>query len=91
MREDPAPISLDVLEETEIQLPGDCAVVPYIDEDDGDITLSSMDLRSVRSTFAQNPRAGTLEKAWFKHLYTVVFEEGEELQEMLVTHSGFFS
>jgi len=79
VREDPPPLSLDVLEETAIQLPGDCAVVPYIDEDAGDNTLSSMDLRSVRSTFAQNHRAGTLEKAWFKHLYTVVFEEGREL------------
>ena len=79
MRGDPSPLSLDVLEEITIQLPGDCAVVPYIDEDAGDIALSSMDLRSVRLSFAQNHRAGTLEKAWFKHLYTVVFEEGEEL------------
>ena len=44
MREDPPPLSLDV--------PGDCAVVPYIDEYAGDITLSPMDVRSVRPTFA---------------------------------------
>ena len=55
MREDPPPLSLDVLEETAIQVPDDCAVVPYIDEDAGEITLSSVDVRSVRSPFAQNP------------------------------------
>ena len=91
MREDPTPLSLDVTEKTAIQLPGDCAVVPYIDEYAGDITLSPMGVRSVRSIFAQNPRSGTLEKAWFKYVYTVVFEEGGELQEMPVTHSVFFS
>jgi len=55
MRENHPPLSLDVLEETAIQVPDDCAVVPYIDEDAGEITLSSVDVRSVRSPFAQNP------------------------------------
>ena len=67
------------------------AVVRYIDEYADDITLSSMDVRSVRPTVAENPRAGTPEEAWPKHLYTVVFEEVGELQEMPVTYSGFFS
>ena len=44
MREDPTPLSLDVTEKTAIQLPGDCAVVPYIDEYAGDITLSPVDV-----------------------------------------------
>ena len=57
----------------------------------GDITLPSMGVRSVRPTVAENPRAGTPEEAWFKHLYTVVFEEGRDLQQMPVTYSGFFS
>ena len=65
--------------------------MPYIDEYAGDITLSSMGVRSVRPTVAENPRAGTPEEAWLKHLYTVVFEEVGELQEMPVTYSGFFS
>ena len=55
MREDPPPLSLDVPEETATQLPGDRAVVPYIDEDAGEITLSSIDVRSVRLPRAQNP------------------------------------
>ena len=55
MGEDPPPLSLDVPEETTIQLPDDCAVVPYIDEYAGDITLSSLDVRSVRPTFTENP------------------------------------
>ena len=59
MGEDPPPLSLDVPEETTIQLADDCAVVPYIDEYASDITPSSMDVRSVRPTFAENPRAGT--------------------------------
>ena len=88
MGEDPPPLSLDVPEETTIQLPDDCAVVPYIDEYAGDITLSSMDVRSVSPTFAENPRGGKPEEAWLKHLYTVVFEEGGELQEMPVTYSA---
>ena len=65
--------------------------MPYIDEYAGDITLSPVDVRSVRSIFAQNPRLGTPEQASFRHLYTVVFGEGGELQEMPVTHSVFFS
>ena len=91
MGEDPPPLSLDVPEETTIQLPDDCAVVPYIDEYAGDITLSSLDVRSVRPTFADNFRAGTPEEAWLKHLYIVVFQEGGELQEMPVIYSGVFS
>ena len=67
-REDSQPLSLEVPGKNAIQLPGNCAVVPNIDEYAGDITLSSVDVRSVRSSFAQNPRAGTFEKAWFKIL-----------------------
>ena len=66
MGEDPPPLSLDVPEETTVQLPDDYAVVPYIDEYAGDITLSSLDVRSVRPTFAENPRGGTPEEAWLK-------------------------
>ena len=44
MRENPPPLSLDV--------PSDCAIVPYIDEYADDITLSPMDVRSVSPTFA---------------------------------------
>ena len=62
-REDSPSLSLEVPGGNAIQFPGNCAVVPNIDEYAGDITLSSVDVRSVRSTFAQNPRAGTLEKA----------------------------
>ena len=94
VREDPTPLSLDVTKKKKknaVQLPGNCAVVPYIDEYAGDITLSPVDVRSVRSIFAQNPLLGTPEQASFKHLYTVVFGEGGELQEMPVTHSVFFS
>lgn len=63
MREDPPLLRLDVPGENAIQLPADCAVVPYIDEYAGDITLSSVDVRSVGPTFAQNPRSGTREQA----------------------------
>ena len=42
MGEDPPSLSLYDPEETPIQLPGDYAVVPCIDEYAGDITLSSI-------------------------------------------------
>lgn len=60
---DPAFFSLDDPEETTIRLPGDYAIVQYIDEY-GDITLSSVDVSSVRPTFVENPRAWTPGEAW---------------------------
>ena len=68
MGEDPASLSLDDPEETTIQRPGDYAIVQYIDEYDGDITLSSVDVSSVRPTFAEKPRAWTPGEAWLKHM-----------------------
>ena len=83
-------LSLDVPEEYPIQLPDDYAVVHYIDEHAGDVTLSPTE-KSASPNFTEIPRSGTPEEAWLKHTHTVLFEEDEELQEMPVTYSGFFS
>ena len=87
----PPPLTLDVVEGTTIKLPDDFAIVPYIDEYAGDITLSSIPDETARPAFAEYLRAGLPEEAWLNHLHKVMKEEDGKLQETPVTYSGFLS
>ena len=57
---DHSPLTLDAPEGATIQLPDDFAIVPYIDEYDGEITLSSIPNGTARPAFADNPQARVL-------------------------------
>ena len=86
------PLTMDVPKgSTVIKLPDDFAIVPYIDEYAGAITLSSIPNETGMPAFTKNPRTGVAEEAWLKHLHNVITEKDEKLQEMPVTYSGFFS
>ena len=87
----PPPFRLDAPEDATVNLPGDFAIVPYIDEYAGEITLSTMPDGSAVPTFTKNPRAGVPEDAWLNHVHNVTTQMNGKLQEMPVTFSGFHS
>ena len=88
---DPPPLTLDAPEGAIIKLPDDFAIVPYIDEYAGEITLSSVPTGTARPSFAENLRAGVPDEAWLNHLHKVVTEKNVKLQETPVTYSRFLS
>ncbi|XP_014665303.1 PREDICTED: uncharacterized protein LOC106807485 [Priapulus caudatus] len=88
---DRPPLTLDAPVGATIHLPDDFAIVPYIDEHAGDITLSSILEGTARPAFAENLRAGEPDEAWLSHVHKVMTEKDSKLQETPVTYSGFLS
>ena len=90
MDDDSPPLSLDIPEDTSIQHLEDYALVPYIDEFAGDITLPAIRIGTsklpVAECLTQSP-----DEAWLVHVHKVLIEHGEQLQEKPLTYAGFFS
>ena len=91
MGEDPPPLKLDLPEGAPIQLPDYYAIVPYIDEYAGDVTLPSIPHGQGRPVFGDSLDTGVPEEAWLQHVCQVVLGNATELSTTPVTYFGFFS
>ena len=91
MGEDPWPLSLDHTNEFCLQLPADFADVPYVDEFAGDINLPVAENREISQEVGVSLKTKYPEITWINHIYTVSIEKNGELQERLMTYSGFIS
>ena len=87
----PPALRLDAPENATVHIPEDFAIVPYVDEYAGEITLSTMPDGSALPTFTTNPRAGVPDDSWLNHVHNVTTQKNGKLQEMPVTYSGFHS
>ncbi len=87
--ENPPPLCLDNLDQTEIKIPSEFATVPYADEYAGDIKISASEHQVPRPRF--DLETGAPEQAWLDHIYAVSIENEGVLQEKPVTYSGYFS
>ena len=91
MGEDPPPLKLDLPEGAPIQLPDYYAILSFIDEYAGDVTLPSIPHGQGRPVFGDNLDTGIPEEAWPQHVSQVVLGNATKLPTTPVTYSGFFS
>ena len=90
---DPPTLTLDVPEDTLIELPDEFAVVPFIEDLGGDISFSFIPKGSGRP--AKIEHVDVDEEAWLAHVCSISrkdkVEDKWQLEEVPVTFAGFFS
>lgn len=90
---DPLPLTLDVSEDTPIELADEFVVVPFVEDLGGDISLASIHEGGGWST--KNACVGMEEEAWLTHVLSIStkdkVDDKWQLDEVPVTFAGFFS
>ena len=90
---DPLPLTLDVSEDTPIELADEFAVVPFVEDFGGDIRLASIQEGGGRPT--KRAGVGVEEEAWLAHVLGIStkdkVDDKWQLDEVPVTFAGFFS
>ncbi|MES9879344.1 MAG: hypothetical protein ABW185_00490 [Sedimenticola sp.] len=90
---DPLPLTLDVSEDTPIELADEFVVVPFVEDLGGDINLASIQEGGGRATRTEH--VGVEEEAWLTHVSNMStkdkVDDKWQLDEVPVTFAGFFS
>ena len=90
---DPLPLTLNVSEDTPIELSDEFAVVPFVEELGGDIRLSSV--REGGGRPLKNSHAAVEEQAWLKHILDIKMNDKVDetwgLDEVPVAFADYFS
>ena len=88
----PLPLTLDVPEDTPIELSDEFAMVPYAEDLGADILLELIEEGNVHPNEAAH--VGVQEESWLNHISSInknKVDDKWQLNEVPVTFSGFFS